>query len=73
MTDHRPARAEHDGPPASIVIEHPPRDSCRAHVATAPTRLTPRAAGPLSAVHDLRNAVCSFATEGPGKATFEGR
>jgi hypothetical protein len=30
-------------------------------------------AGALFATADLQNAVRSFLTEGPGKATFEGR
>jgi enoyl-CoA hydratase len=36
-------------------------------------RVTPDAAGSLFETEDLRRAVESFLTEGPGKATFEGR
>ena len=36
-------------------------------------RFTPDATGPLFATDDLRSAVRSFLSEGPGKATFEGR
>ena len=35
--------------------------------------VVPEAAGALFATEDLRNAVRSFLSEGPGKATFEGR
>jgi enoyl-CoA hydratase len=36
-------------------------------------RRTPEITGPLFATDDLENAVRSFLSEGPGKATFEGR
>jgi enoyl-CoA hydratase len=36
-------------------------------------RRTPAISGRLFDTADLRNAVESFLTEGPGKATFEGR
>ena len=36
-------------------------------------RVTPEVAGVLFETEDLQNAVRSFLTEGPGKATFEGR
>jgi enoyl-CoA hydratase len=36
-------------------------------------RVTPEVAGALFETEDLQNAVKSFLTEGPGKATFEGR
>ncbi len=36
-------------------------------------RLTPEVAGALFETEDLKGAVRSFLTEGPGKATFEGR
>jgi enoyl-CoA hydratase len=36
-------------------------------------RRTPEITGPLFETEDLRNAVKSFLTEGPGKATFQGR
>jgi enoyl-CoA hydratase len=36
-------------------------------------RLTPDITGTLFHTEDLRNAVRTFLTEGPGKATFEGR
>jgi enoyl-CoA hydratase/carnithine racemase len=36
-------------------------------------RVTPEVAGALFETEDLKGAVRSFLTEGPGKATFEGR
>jgi enoyl-CoA hydratase/carnithine racemase len=36
-------------------------------------RVTPEVAGALFETEDLQNAVKSFLTDGPGKATFEGR
>ena len=36
-------------------------------------RRTPAISGRLFETEDLRNAVKSFLTEGPGQATFEGR
>lgn len=36
-------------------------------------RITPEVSGGLFATEDLQNAVESFLTDGPGKATFEGR
>jgi enoyl-CoA hydratase len=36
-------------------------------------RVTPEVAGALFETEDLQNAVRSFLSEGPGKATFKGR
>lgn len=41
--------------------------------ARAADALVPEVSGPLFATEDLQNAVRSFLTEGPGKATYEGR
>jgi enoyl-CoA hydratase/carnithine racemase len=41
--------------------------------ARAADEIVPALAGALFATEDLKNAVQSFLTEGPGKATYEGR
>ncbi|MGY1885721.1 MULTISPECIES: enoyl-CoA hydratase/isomerase family protein [unclassified Blastococcus] len=41
--------------------------------ARAADALVPEISGPLFATEDLRGAVASFLTEGPGKATYRGR
>jgi enoyl-CoA hydratase/carnithine racemase len=41
--------------------------------ARAADALVPEVSGPLFATEDLRGAVTSFLTEGPGKATYSGR
>jgi enoyl-CoA hydratase/carnithine racemase len=41
--------------------------------ARAADALVPEVSGPLFATEDLRGAVASFLTEGPGKATYSGR
>ncbi len=43
------------------------------HGVRAADEITPQVSGPLFATADLRNAVGSFLTDGPGKATYEGR
>ena len=48
-----------------------PRPSARAPA--PPTQLVPAVSGALFATEDLRGAVASFLTEGPGKATYTGR
>ncbi len=35
--------------------------------------ITPQISGALFATEDLRRAITSFLTEGPGKATYDGR
>jgi enoyl-CoA hydratase len=41
--------------------------------ARAADAIVPEVAGALFQTEDLRNAVRSFLTDGPGKATYEGR
>ena len=41
--------------------------------ARAADAIVAEVSGPLFATEDLQNAVRSFLTEGPGKATYEGR
>jgi enoyl-CoA hydratase len=43
------------------------------HGTRAADAITPEVSGELFATEDLRNAVASFLTDGPGKATYEGR
>ncbi|HZB20077.1 MAG TPA: enoyl-CoA hydratase/isomerase family protein, partial [Blastococcus sp.] len=43
------------------------------HGARAADDLVPEVSGPLFATQDLRGAVASFLTDGPGKASYSGR
>ena len=56
-------------PPPSAII----RAAQKEGGARAGDAIVPEAAGGLFATEDLRNAVKSFLSRGPGKATFEGR
>ena len=73
MTDQRPARVERDGPLATVVIDHPPLNLFGAEMIESISEAIAEVESSDARALILRNAVKSFLTEGPGKATFEGR
>ena len=75
MSDQPSARVERDGPLATIVIDHPPLNLFGPPLigVREADRRTAENAGSLFGTHDLRDAVKSFLSEGPGKARFAGK
>ena len=61
------------GPTAATAVGKRLLQTARDHGVAAADAITPRETGQIFATHDLPAGITSLLTQGPGKATFQGR